>query len=234
MTDGGFRDPARIWAHYQSSEYDVFEGATARLDYLVREVDRRAADPRPRILTIGVGDGYLERAIAARGWDVVAVDPDQSTCDRLLGVGVDARCGVIEALPVPDTHFDFVLASEVVEHLTVTQGERALDEIVRVLQPGGWFVGTVPYDENLLANHVVCPECGAEFHRWGHQRTFTSKSLREHLGTRLVDIEVRLRAFVNFRGRSLRGKVKSGLRWMLGFLGEGVAVPGLFFAGRRP
>jgi len=41
-----------------------------------------------------------------------------------------------------DTHYDVVLGMEVVEHFTRGDGERYLDEVARVLCPGGVFVGT--------------------------------------------------------------------------------------------
>lgn len=46
-------------------------------------------------------------------------------------------------LPVPDAAFDAVICTEVLEH--VAEPARVLDELVRVLRPGGSLLVTVPF-----------------------------------------------------------------------------------------
>jgi len=42
------------------------------------------------------------------------------------------------------------------------------------------LVITVPYKEDLRQNMVICPKCGAKFHRVGHmQQVFDEKRMRE-------------------------------------------------------
>lgn len=231
VEDHGPGDQSRIWSHFQNAGADSFEGAKARLDYLLRVINRLVMDPR--VLTIGVGDGYLENRIRAQGWDLVALDPDTSAVERLREWGIDARCGVMEKIPCNDEEFDCVVASEVIEHLTDVQGRLALLEVARVLRPGGVFIGTVPYAEDLRSAETVCPGCGLVFHRWGHKRSFDAVALRDHLAPLFVDVSVRRRVFVDFARRPLRGKVKGGIRWLLGMLGERIAAPNLLFVGRR-
>ncbi len=50
-------------------------------------------------------------------------------------------------LPFKDGVFDGVLCSEVIEH--VFEKERVLDEIKRVLRPGGWLILTAPMSWGL-------------------------------------------------------------------------------------
>ncbi|HIN93775.1 MAG TPA: class I SAM-dependent methyltransferase [Alphaproteobacteria bacterium] len=56
-----------------------------------------------------------------------------------FGVSFDIRGGVAEDIPFPDDHFDVVIATSVMEH--VTDLEQSLSEVHRVLKPGGifWF-----------------------------------------------------------------------------------------------
>jgi ubiquinone/menaquinone biosynthesis C-methylase UbiE len=56
------------------------------------------------------------------------------------------RAQVEAALPFPDGVFATVIAAEIIEHVFNTQA--VLDELARVLQPGGWLVVTTP---NLVA-----------------------------------------------------------------------------------
>ncbi len=208
-------DQSKIWSHFQNEAVESFDAARPRLEYLVGRIARRATHARPRVLNIGVGNGYLERLCQTRGWDIHALDPDEQALERLRVEGIKTQVGSIEKLPFAAEAFDFVVASEVIEHLDASQRTAGLAEIARVLAPGGWFFGTTPYNEDLKLGMTVCPCCGACFHRWGHQASFTLESLTAELGPWFQVVELRRTAFVDFRGRSLPGKVKSALRVLL-------------------
>lgn len=53
----------------------------------------------------------------------------------------------IECLTFPDRYFDILITSEVLEH--VADLDRALEEIRRVLKPGGFHVFSIPVDLSL-------------------------------------------------------------------------------------
>jgi len=59
-------------------------------------------------------------------------------------------CDICERIPVPDDHFDYLLFNQTLEH--VKEPARALDELFRVLRPGGTLLTTVPlfYEEHLV------------------------------------------------------------------------------------
>ena len=163
---------SRIWAYFQNSAPESFSAARPRLDFLLRQIARRAQGDYPRVLNVGAGSGYFERRARDRGWKIHTLDPDESTIGRLGAEGIAAHCGAIEQAALPSDHFDFVVASEVLEHLDHDQRRAGIAQVARLLRPGGWFLGTVPYCEDLAANQVVCPACGERFHRWGHQTAF--------------------------------------------------------------
>lgn len=52
-------------------------------------------------------------------------------------------CEDLQRLSLPSSSFDIVTTNEVLEH--VPSIDRALAEIHRVLRPGGWHIGTVPF-----------------------------------------------------------------------------------------
>jgi ubiquinone/menaquinone biosynthesis C-methylase UbiE len=74
--------------------------------------------------------------------------------------------------------FDVVFLIEAIEHLTDKYIFSTLDEIKRVLKKGGYVVITTPNNENLPLQHVLCPDCGAVYHRVQHMRSFDEDSLQ--------------------------------------------------------
>jgi SAM-dependent methyltransferase len=187
------------------------------------------------VLNIGVGSGHFEQTAMAHGFEVHSLDPDQVAVERLSQSGVTGHVGYIERMELADRQFDAVVASEVLEHLHDEQRAAGLKEIARILKPGGWFLGTVPYNENLKAGDVICPCCGALFHRWGHQQSFTLESLRAELESKFIVRELRRTAFVSFRDRGPFGKLKSLARLVLARAGQMIAVPSIYWAAQvRP
>jgi SAM-dependent methyltransferase len=222
-----------IWKHFQNRATDSFEGAAPRLNYLIKRIGRLSRVERPVVLNIGVGSGYLERQLLARGWRPHALDPDGEALAKLAADGVIAHTGCIEAMPLESHTFDFVVASEVLEHLSVEQRRAGLKEIARILKPGGWFLGTVPCEEDLGANQVVCPECGVVFHRWGHQKSFTRDEVAQELSPHFTHIRARRTAFVAF-SRGLAGNTKSLIRLVLAKCGQHIAVPSILWQAQKP
>ncbi len=233
MTDENatLHDP--IWNYFQNRDQSVFDGSHARLDHLVRAVGRLVKTSRPTVLNIGIGDGHLERTAQSRGWIVHALDPSSESVAALVAAGIAAQTGRIEAMPFSDGQFDCVVASEVFEHLTDSQRARGLEEIQRVLKPGGYLLGTVPYQEVLENNLAICPKCQQVFHRWGHTTSFDLAKMRGELAPYFDPITCTRTAFVQFAGRGLGGKMKSLARLVLGKCGASIAVANILFTGRK-
>jgi len=229
MTDQAHASQEKIWTHFQNTAPESFVAAHPRLEYLVRRIAKIAGNKTPDVLNIGIGDGHFELQALARGWQIHSVDPDNQAVARLAATGVKATVGIIEQLPLQAGSVDFVVASEVLEHLTDKQRAAGVAEVARVLKQGGCFLGTVPYNENLAEQQAVCPHCGEVFHRWGHQRSFMLDDVREQLTPHFHVRELRKTAFVPFRGRSLLGKAKSAVRLALARAGQAIAVPTIFW-----
>jgi SAM-dependent methyltransferase len=226
-------DQQHIWRHFQNAAPESFATARPRLDWLLGAVARRALNQRPSVLNIGIGDGYFEEQALARGWEIHSLDPDAEAVARLTAKGIAAQTGQIERLGHASATLEFVVASEVLEHLTEDQRLAGVAEIARVLLPGGWFLGTVPYCEILADQETVCPCCGAVFHRWGHQKSFDFGDIRELLSPAFEIESLGRTAFVRWGGRGLRGAAKSLARWTLAKLGEPIAFPTLYWIARK-
>ncbi len=228
-------DQERIWSHLQSqAAQNIFRASHARHAVLVRTIRRLGAVPKAAVLNIGVGDGNFERQTLRSGWTSYSLDPDADAIARLNETGVEAKTGSIDSIPFPDGQFDFVVASEVLEHLSAQQRAAGLREIQRTLKPGGYLLGTVPYREDLDLNVAVCPKCSHVFHRWGHATAFDLPQLRSELEPVFAVQSCRRTAFVEFRGRPLVGKIKSAVRLVLAQCGAAIAAPNILFVCRKP
>jgi len=96
------------------------------------------------ILDVGCGDGLLALELARRGADVVGVDASEDMIaaarKRATDRGADVRFDIAraEALPFETASFDVVIAVTVL--CFVEDATTAVDEMVRVLKPGGRLI----------------------------------------------------------------------------------------------
>jgi len=79
-------------------------------------------------------------------------------------------------LPFPDDTFDRIIASEVLEH--VLDDEGALDELARVLKPGGVLAATIPAWLPEKVCWALTDEYHAPFVEGGHVRIYTENEVR--------------------------------------------------------
>jgi ubiquinone/menaquinone biosynthesis C-methylase UbiE len=101
--------------------------------------------PGQRVLDVGCGTGYLARLLAqtvGRDGLVVGIDPSTAMigyASRQTGRASNCqfRVGTAEALEFPAEHFDVVVSSLVMHHLPEDLHVTALQEMRRVLRPGG-------------------------------------------------------------------------------------------------
>lgn len=143
---------------------------------LVRIVGRYLASP---CLDIGTGSGALVRALNDKGIQAIGMD--------LVCSYPQVICGSITAIPFANKTFRTAFCCDVLEHLTESQLQAAMPEIARILTKDGTLVITAPNNEYLQANMVTCPQCGHQFHRYGHMQSFSVERLNalvQHFGFR--------------------------------------------------
>lgn len=113
--------------------WDYYPTYQAKLALVRAYLDRL---PRgTRVLDAGCGEGVLVDEYREK-LDIRGVDP-QYTSERV-------QLASVTALPFPDARFDRALCLDVLEHLAFADQRTALDELRRVLAPGGELLVTVP------------------------------------------------------------------------------------------
>ena len=142
------------------------------------------------ILDLGCGEGrhvisaYIEKSVTSIGVDLSLDDlkisqqrfedfnePDNA--DKSFGLSAANAL----ALPFADNTFDKVICSEVLEHIPDFKG--ALEEIERVLKPGGIFCASVP----RTWPEKICWYFSEAYHKveGGHIRIFEARKLKAQI-----------------------------------------------------
>jgi 2-polyprenyl-6-hydroxyphenyl methylase/3-demethylubiquinone-9 3-methyltransferase len=111
-----------------------------RLSWFDRQIDWAGK----QVLDLGCAGGFMAEALAARGAAVTGIDPAEQAIAaarahaRAAGHAIAYDVGVGEALPYGRAGFDAVVCVDVLEH--VSDLDRVLSEVARVLRPGGLFL----------------------------------------------------------------------------------------------
>jgi ubiquinone/menaquinone biosynthesis C-methylase UbiE len=136
-----FESHADYYARNQYGNRRTF--INSRHEHIVNMLARLGASEAATVLDAGCGPGNLVPELARRYRHVCAMDasPRMVEIARSSTAGCDNvsyHVGDIEELPFADDVFDVVCSAGVIEYLPSL--ERALDEMRRVLRPGGLLV----------------------------------------------------------------------------------------------
>ena len=138
-----------------------------------------------RVLDVAGGDGYWAGQARKRGADAVSIDLARKK--MLYGQTLRDSPGLVECdalkLPFADGSFDAVMSVCAIEHFD--DGGKSLDEMSRVLAPGGRLVMSA----DVLSRSEQWPKLReAHCAKYYVQHTYTHESLGKLLSERGIDL----------------------------------------------
>ena len=162
-----------LWSLFRNERDDPEPFYSLLAAEAVRDLDARYGPLRgQRVLDLGCGPGWYARALRARGAVVAPLDGD---ADELLTSGrapAGSLLGDAGRLPFPTACADGVFCSNLLEHARDTRG--VLEEIARVLRPGGWaYVSWTNWyspwgGHDMTPWHLLGPERGPRLYERRH------------------------------------------------------------------
>jgi 2-polyprenyl-3-methyl-5-hydroxy-6-metoxy-1,4-benzoquinol methylase len=136
------------------SQYDAIEADSVHLSWVARHLPEKpgfACD-------IGAGSGRDANWLAAKGWDVVAVEPSAGMRELAMASSHPNVTWLDDALPHLEKlrslghRFDLVLLSAVWMHVSPTARERAFRILSELLKPSGVMVLTLRHGSDEQEN----------------------------------------------------------------------------------
>lgn len=168
---GGTPAAERIWGN---------EGL-ARWNTALRRAQQEVTGRHGKVLEVGCGAGRFMRSLRGRNPGASFFGCDLDPKSLAAGLSQGDRCHYaaadVHSLPYADSQFATVLIFDVLEHLR--EPRRALQEINRVMEPGGLLHALVPCEGQPGSLHWLLwlAHCGADLKKRhsGHIQRFTRR-----------------------------------------------------------
>jgi SAM-dependent methyltransferase len=130
-----------------------------------------------RALDIGAACGGNTRVLNQNGWQATALDYSAAGPEICRRRGVTAVRADATRLPFSPGSLDLVVAYDVLEH--IDEDVLVVQEVHRVLRPGGHFLVAVPADPALWSAHDRAVD---------HRRRYTPAALNHVIATNQFEI----------------------------------------------
>lgn len=157
---------ADLWANYDLAG-DIEKKIPLLFNHIPADVES--------ILDAGCGNGAITNKFPGN-YRVVAID---SSDEALKYVEKDKILCSADEIPVANHSFDMVFSSELIEHLPSGILRGTIGEFKRIARK--YIYISVPNNEHLEFNYILCPLCGQEFHAYGHLNSFSLSALENLL-----------------------------------------------------
>lgn len=193
-------DDVELWNDQFARQHDIDE-YYHQSGFLIRAIEQRrltcirrmvAPTPADQILEVGCGGGHVLRLFPESELTGVDVSGEMLRKAQRNLKGYRARLlkGELKELDLPAQGFDKIICSEVLEH--AVDPARILEEIHRLLKPGGRAVITFPNDHLVNRLKTLIRHSGLSFLpplrriSWGgdqyHLHVWSLSEMRELLG----------------------------------------------------
>jgi ubiquinone/menaquinone biosynthesis C-methylase UbiE len=200
-----------IYDNIYGTQVVEYQKTKSLIDYLYRRLTRYEIDrcqaiskllsgKQQRLLDLGCGDGYFIFLVRSKFEECYGVDVSSMRIEKAKLTANNLQCesnfsnhDIDTILPFADSFFDVVTCMSVLEH--VINPPNVIDEVYRVLKPGGSFLLQVPnfawlpfrfqflFGKLPLTGGVyLCAD-------WEHLHNFTVSILRELLNKKGFSVE---------------------------------------------
>lgn len=187
------------WTEEKISKFWGFISRQTNIEYsgdvisqrLVKMIRRRLPGSG-NVLDIGFGTGKLLMILYNMGYSCYGIELSKDTSSGVnFPDDVKVKYGSITNIPF-DEGFDVIFATDVLEHLPSGDLNEGLVQIRNNLSDDGIFIATTPANERREDQFIMCPECGAVFHRYQHIHSFDEEKLKDvynKAGLKIVELK---------------------------------------------
>ncbi|MGB3552985.1 MAG: class I SAM-dependent methyltransferase [Candidatus Binatus sp.] len=212
MSDGGTEYRGRLYGRYVSSRSeapapDTLDGLRPRAPYLRKLIrDHFPPERDAAIVDLGCGHGALihfARQAGYRNLEGMDGSHEQVAAAKRLGIDGVREGDLRESLAaMPDASRDAVVSFDVVEHFRKDELLSFVDEVRRVLRPGGrWIIHTVNGESPFFGR--------IRYGDFTHEMAFTRESMSQLL------LSSGFERVQCFEDTPVPHGVKSSVRWLL-------------------
>lgn len=143
---------------------------------------------------VGSGPAHDALVLAKQGAKITALDFSQAGLDigkdiyESLGLPLTTQLGDARNMPFKDDSFDLSFNGGVLEHFVDDELENVIDEMARVVKPGGTVLAFCPNRFNVFYQHHLRK---ISKHSYDFERAFTAGEMRERFEARgLIDVRI--------------------------------------------
>ncbi len=174
----------RLYDNYVSSKTELSQitsvtDLNSRLPYLLNIIKKHLpADRNISILDLGAGHGAVVYALRNSGYNNVVgieISEEQVNTAKLIGIeGIKQGDLTQSLIKVPENSVDVIVTLDVIEHFEKDELILLIDQIYKVLKPGGRWLIHIPNSEGPFGSTV-------RYSDFTHELSFTRFSIEQLL-----------------------------------------------------
>lgn len=147
---------------YWDNVHKDYDRATIKVDDWLEKFDDIIMGTQKPILDLGCGGGNDTLYLISKGKQVISCDQSPSAINNIrknFPEVYDAKCfNMLDGLPFEDEAFDIVIADLCLHYFLKTDTEKILNDIRRILTPGGHLILRVNSINDVLHGAGQGPE----------------------------------------------------------------------------